>query len=86
MRRRNWKEYNKQLVQRGSLTFLIDHNILNTKLKCDHKNGRPQEFSDALITMLMMVKVHFRLAYRSLEGFMKYLSSLNNWECSIPSY
>ena len=23
-RTRNWKEYNKQLVQRGSLTFLID--------------------------------------------------------------
>ncbi len=86
MRKRNWKEYNKQLIQRGSLTFLIDHSILNTKLKHCHKNGRPKEFSDSLITMLMMVKVNFRLTYRSLEGFMKYLSSLNNWECSIPSY
>jgi hypothetical protein len=86
MRNRNWKEYNKQLIQRGSLTFLIDHKALNTKPKNCHKNGRPQEFSDPLITMLMMVKVNFRLTYRTLEGFMKYLSSLHNWECSIPSY
>ena|GEM_PF-6086220 len=26
MRKRNWKEYNKQLIQRGSLTFLKDKN------------------------------------------------------------
>ncbi len=27
MRKRNWREYNKRLVQRGSLTFLIDPKI-----------------------------------------------------------
>jgi hypothetical protein len=86
MRKRNWKEYNKQLIQRGSLTFLIDDSIVNSKPKNCHKNGRPQIFSDPFISMLMMVKIHFRLTYRALEGFMKYLSSLNNWECSIPSY
>jgi hypothetical protein len=86
MRKRNWKEYNKQLIQRGSLTFLIDQNILNTKLKNCHKHGRPQEFSDPLIILLMMVKVNFRLTYRALEGFMKYLARINNWDCAIPSY
>lgn len=30
MRKRNWKEYNKALVQRGSLTFLIDPKSLKT--------------------------------------------------------
>jgi hypothetical protein len=86
MRKRNWKEYNRQLVQRGSLTFFIDHKILNAKLKRSGKNGRPQEFSDPFIVMVMMVKIHFRLTYRSLEGFMKYLANLNKWNCSIPSY
>jgi hypothetical protein len=86
MLKRNWKEYNRQLVQRGSLTFLIDPKILNSKLKNLGKNGRPQEFSDPFIIMVMMVKVHFRLTYRSLEGFMKYLASLNKWKCAIPSY
>jgi hypothetical protein len=86
MRKRNWKEYNRQLIQRGSLTFLIDPKILNSKSKSSQKNGRPQEFSDPFITMLMMVKIHFRLTYRSLEGFMKYLRDLNKWKCTIPSY
>jgi len=85
MRKRNWKEYNKQLVQRGSLTFFVDPNLLLSKPKSS-KNGRPQKFSNSLITMLMMVKINFRLAYRALEGFMKCLSSLNKWDCKIPSY
>ena len=30
MRKRNWREYNKKLVQRGSLTFLIDPKVMKT--------------------------------------------------------
>jgi hypothetical protein len=86
MRKRNWKEYNRELVQRGSLTFLIDPKLLNSKPKRYRKNGRPQEFSDQFITLLMMVKIHFRLTYRALEGFMKYLAGVNKWNCPIPSY
>lgn len=86
MRKRNWSEYTKQLIQRGSLTFLIDPKVLNSKVKNSGKNGRPQEFSDPFIVMIMMVKIHFRLTYRSLEGFMKYLACLHKWKCSIPSY
>jgi hypothetical protein len=86
MRKRNWKEYNRQLIQRGSLTFLIDPEVINSKAQGSRKNGRPQEFSFSFITMLLMVKIHFRLTYRSLEGFMKYLAGLNKWKCAIPSY
>lgn len=86
MRKRNWKEYNKELIQRGSLTFLIDPKLLNSKNKASQNNGRPQVFSDQFIVMLLMVKIHFRLTYRALEGFMKYLADLNKWQCSIPSY
>ncbi len=86
MRKRNWKEYNKQLIQRGSITFLIDPKFLNSKPKESQIYGRPLEFSNALITMLMMVKIHFRLTYRALEGFMKSLIALNEWACTIPSY
>ncbi len=86
MRKRNWKEYNKQLIQRGSLTFLIDPKLLSSNPHHQRKNGRPKEFSDPFITMLMMVKIHFRLTYRALEGFMRYLLDANKWECKIPSY
>ncbi|MBI3236839.1 MAG: transposase, partial [Chlamydiales bacterium] len=42
---RNWCQYNKSLVQRRSLSFL----------------------------MLLMIKIHFKLSYRMLEGFTKYI-------------
>lgn len=86
MRKRNWSEYSRQLIQRGSLTFLIDPKVLNIKPQNLGKNGRPLEFSDSFIIMVMMVKINFRLTYRALEGFMKYIAGLHQWQCSIPSY
>ncbi len=43
MRKRNWREYNKQLVQRGSLTFLIDPKWLKNQGKAQRRKklGRP---------------------------------------------
>ncbi|MGK5594360.1 MAG: hypothetical protein ACSNEK_03260 [Parachlamydiaceae bacterium] len=32
MRKRNWSEYHKQLVQRGSLTFLIDPKMIKLQM------------------------------------------------------
>jgi Transposase DDE domain len=87
MRNRNWPQYNKQLVQRGSLTFLLDSKTLKL-LKSRGKNakfGRPIEFSEPLILLLFMVKIHYKLPYRMLEGFAKYiLSGLYSW-LKIPT-
>jgi hypothetical protein len=57
MRKRNWREYNKKLVQRGSLTFLIDPKVMKgLALKAQKKRkGRPLEFSDQLIFLLLHV-------------------------------
>ena len=88
MRKRNWQQYNKQLVQRGSLTFLIDPKLYKSE-KTKHirkRRGRPQKFSDPLIIMLMMVKIHYRLPYRALEGFVKSVVALGKKFGSIPTY
>ena len=88
MRERNWSEYNKKLVQRGSLEFLIDPKVFK-KLKTSKrksKPGRPQKFSDPLMLMLMMIKVHFSLPYRSLEGFSKFIFKNLQKECELPTY
>lgn len=68
MRKRNWCQYNKALVQRGSLSFVIDPKYLKQLKPKKHKGrGRPLAFSDALILMLILVKIHFKLPYRMLE-------------------
>ena len=46
MRKRNWREYNKRLVQRGSLTFLIDPKVMKTLAPNTQKpeKGAPYNF------------------------------------------
>lgn len=87
MRKRNWREYNKKLVQRGSLTFLIDPKIMKTlEVKAQKKRkGRPLEFSDQLILLLLMVKIHYKMPYRMLEGFTRFFFEQFK-KMKIPTY
>lgn len=88
MRERNWKEYNKQLVQRGSLTFLLDPKIFRSTKKnhATRKSGRPQEFSDSIIELLLRVKIHFRLSYRTLQGFAQSFLTSHMPNKKAPNY
>jgi IS5 family transposase len=84
MQKRTWTEYNRDLVQRGSLTFLIDPKIF--KPQTSNNFGRPKIFSDSLILMLMMVKIHYSLTYRSLEGFISSILVLCQIDFRAPDY
>lgn len=87
MRKRNWRHYNKALVQRGSLTFLIDPKHLNSLFpKKQKKRGRPLEFTNALIELLLMIKIHHKLTYRALEGFTRSLFVLMKSVLQVPTY
>ncbi|HSW72135.1 MAG TPA: transposase [Chlamydiales bacterium] len=87
MRERNWCQYNKELVERGSLTFLLDPKTLkDLNPKKQKKAGRPLEFSDQLIQILVMIKIHYRLTYRALEGFTKDLLEKLKKIGKMPTY
>lgn len=87
MRKRNWQQYNKALVQRGSLTFLIDPKSFKSLFpKAQKRRGRPLTFSDGLVELLFMVKIHHRLTYRALEGFMRSIFVLMKSSLKIPTY
>ena len=87
MRKRNWREYNKRLVQRGSLTFLIDPKIVKAlEVKTQkRKKGRPLEFSDQLILLLLMIKIHYKMPYRMLEGFARFFFEQFK-KMKVPTY
>ena len=87
MRKRNWREYNKRLVQRGSLTFLIDPKVMkNLAPKAQKKRkGRPLEFSDQLILLLLMIKIHYKMPYRMLEGFARFFFEQFK-KMKVPTY
>lgn len=87
MRARNWRQYNKSLVERGSLTFLIDPKVLKTLvLKAKKGRGRPLEFHDKFIEMLLMIKIHYKLPYRMLEGFTRFLLEQMRRVAKVPTY
>ncbi len=87
MHKRNWREYNKKLVQRGSLTFLIDPKVMKTLAPKAQKKrkGRPLEFSDQLILLLLMIKIHYKMPYRMLEGFARFFFEQFK-KMKVPTY
>jgi hypothetical protein len=87
MRARNWRQYNKALVQRGSLTFLIDPKIVKSLRPPKQKRrGRPLGFSNPLIELLLMIKVHYKMPYRMLEGFTRYVFEHMHKLPKVPTY
>jgi hypothetical protein len=88
MQKRIWSQYNKSLVQRGSVTFFIDKKTLDSiqNFQAKSTGGRPQEFPLLLIQFLVMLKVQFSLPYRALEGFARSIFEITKRWFRIPTY
>ncbi|HHG3173021.1 TPA: IS5 family transposase [Vibrio parahaemolyticus] len=83
----NWKQYNKALINRGSLTFWIDEEAIRQwKQSKQDKRGRPRQFSDLAITTALMVKQVFSIPLRALQGFIDSVFSLANVPIVCPHY
>jgi hypothetical protein len=67
--KRDWHEYNQKLINRGSLTFWLDQNCLNSWINKCGKKGRPS-FSNLVIQAGCRFKSIYRLSLRSLQGFL----------------
>jgi hypothetical protein len=85
---KNWREYNESLVQRGSITFWFDEEVLEN---WNHRNemtkvGRPYVYSDVAIECLLMLRELFRLPYRQTEGLGRSLAQLMNVDIDIPDF
>lgn len=85
---RNWNEYNKSLIQRGSLTVWFSEDAIKkwTAPKEIGKRGRPKLYSnDAILTSLIIRSV-FHLPLRALQGFLASLVMMLSTGLPIPSY
>lgn len=84
----NWCEYNRSLVNRGSITFWFSKEVTDCwySAKRTAKKGRPELYSDDAIRCGLMIKVLFRIPFRMLEGFVLSLMGLLGLELSCPDY
>ena len=85
---RNWKQYNRTLVNRGAITFWIDEAAIHAWHCTEYHGNRVRgfRFSDTTIGTALMIKGIFKLPLRALEGFINSVFSLMDVPISSPTY
>ena len=84
---RNWQEYNKALVKRGSLTFWFNEEVMGSwYAKPLGKPGRAYIYSDVAIECCALLKLWFNKPLRATQGLMQSLLGLLKVELKVPSY
>jgi IS5 family transposase len=85
---KNWPEYNKSLIQRGSINFWFSEDSLRKWKNTSHtgEKGRPAEYSDDAILCALLIRTVYHLPLRATEGLLSSLVSLLDITLKIPSY
>ena len=85
---RNWTQYNKALVQRGSLSLWIDTRSIDTWL--DHntpaRRGRRRTYADVAILCALTIREVYHLPLRATEGLVSSLLKLLEVDLPAPDY
>jgi hypothetical protein len=85
---RNWQQYNKALVQRGSLTLWID--TRSTDVWLDHerppRRGRRRTYTDSAILCALLLREVYHLPLRSAQGLVSSVLKMMQISLPIPHY
>lgn len=85
----NWREYNKALRTRGSLTFWFSEDFEKgwfATLDDKHQRGRPFTYSNTCITLILTLRHVFKFALRQLTGFVESLLTLMGKSLPVPEF
>ena len=83
----DWKSYNRNLINRGQITFWFSPDVLGAWLApASHKRGAQEFYSDAAIEMLSIIRFRYGLTLRSTQGFAESIMELMSVEVPIPDY
>jgi IS5 family transposase len=84
---RNWAQYDKALIDRGSLTIWVDQESLDSW----HHDGPPRwgarfVYSDVAIQLLLTLRAVFRLPLRATQGMARSIFDLMGLDLDVPHY
>lgn len=85
---RNWRHYNRALVNRGSLCIWLDEEVIQqwyseTKAKAP---GRPRTYSDLTIQSALIIRSIFHLPLRATQGLLESLLGFMGLDLDCPDY
>jgi len=84
---RNWAEYDRALVQRGSLTIWVSEDaIAKWKHTGPKQRGAQKEYSDLAIEIALTLKEVFHLTNRGTEGLIGSIFWLMGVGLSVPDH
>jgi IS5 family transposase len=79
----NWRDYNRALVARGSITLWIDEEVLSGWRA---PGGKGRRYSDAAILAALSLRAAFKLTLRQTEGFLASLKPSLGLTIEVPHY
>lgn len=87
-RLRNWREYNRALVQRGSLTLWITEDVVQTwhATTPQGRRGHPRTYTDTAIATMATLREIYHLGRRQTEGLMQSIGEILRLDVAIPDY
>jgi len=87
-RLRNWSQYNKALVHRGSLTLWVGEEVLSAwhNPAGTGKRGKPVFYTDTAILCMATLEEIYHLPLRATEGLTRSLLRLLGVALSVPCY
>lgn len=87
-KKRDWSNYNKSLVNRGSITlWLSPEAVRSWKAKrVKGRSGRPFQYSDNAILTATIIRHVFKLSLRTCEGFLKSIFHFFKSNLKVPCY
>lgn len=85
---RNWRDYNKALISRGSLTLWIDSRSIDKWLDQDApaRRGRRRIYADIAIECGLLLREVYHLPLRSTQGLLRSVMRLLSLNLPTPDY
>ena len=85
---KNWKDYNRSLVNRGNLTVWVDEETISKweSSKKTGRKGRSNTYSDAAIECALTVRGLLHFPLRQTQGFFEGLFKMLDLGLDVPTY
>jgi len=84
---KNWSEYDQALLKRGSITFWLSEDLIESwRYTGEKQRGRQFDYSEKAIEIMQTVKNVFHLPNRATEGFLRSVFEMLQVDLPVPDH